>query len=411
MATLLDLTVPQPGSTTTRRLLGQHLKHTLKLLFELPMGRFPAPLFDDFGQLRASVERLLRDRQPSLPFAIARRVTHSTLVYCLHRELYGDGDVQKLDAWLTELTALIALELTLADALPPGGVRLAAAPPRLLSLSANLELTLPPGWQLGFEPGALSLERGAERVRLPLGDVDRWRLPEGGATRRPYVPIEGELVLALADNNPLWAEEAHPDKLGNALDLGERSAQEWIEALRAALALVDAHLPALGQELRWVMQTIVPVGYDPERHLSASYGECIGQLYLTLHPDPLTLSEALIHEFSHNKINAQFHLDGVLENAFFPLYPSPVRPDPRPLHGVLLAVHAFIPVACLYEQLEATGHPLSAQPRFQERFRKILQGNHEGTVTLLEHARPTPFGRALFDELRRWDDHFAPRRR
>ena len=41
----------------------------------------------------------------------------------------------------------------------------------------------------------------------------------------------------------------------------------------------------------------VPVGWDEQRHLSASYQEAIGTVYLSLHPNPLTLAEALIHEF------------------------------------------------------------------------------------------------------------------
>src|SRR6185503_20664745 len=91
--------------------------------------------------------------------------------------------------------------------------------------------------------------------------------------------------------------------------------------------------------------------------LSASYQEAIGTIYMTLHPSLMTMTEALIHEFSHNKINALFEIDDVLENAWSPLYASPVRPDPRPLHGVLLAVHAFLPVARLYEALIQAREP------------------------------------------------------
>src|ERR1019366_3928966 len=177
---------------------------------------------------------------------------------------------------------------------------------------------------------------------------------------------------------------------------------EWLSSLRGALALVATHLPELRAEMSLYVQQIVPVGFFADRHLSASYREAIGTMYLSLHPSPMTMVEAVIHEFQHNKLNALFESDDVLENAHEPLYVSPVRPDPRPLHGVLLAVHAFLPVALLYERMIASG-----ASDLDARFGDILRINREGTEVLLAHARPTPVGRGLLDELARWDAHFA----
>ena len=47
-----------------------------------------------------------------------------------------------------------------------------------------------------------------------------------------------------------------------------------------------------------------------------------------------------------------------LKNPFEPCYKSPVRPDPRPLWGILLAVHAFLPVAVMHRRLRADSHPI-----------------------------------------------------
>ncbi len=225
----------------------------------------------------------------------------------------------------------------------------------------------------------------------------------GTAAAPEVISIENPIVLALADNNPLAMHEAHPDKRGNALDLGGRPASEWVAALREALHIVGAHLPDLRDEMDLYVQQIVPVGFFADKHLSASYREAIGTLYLSLHPSPLTMVEAVVHEFQHNKLNALLESDDVLENAHEPLYRSPVRPDPRPLHGVLLAVHAFVPVALLYERLLASGDARASESRLRE----IVRINREGTEVLRTHARPTPVGKALLDELFRWDRHFA----
>jgi HEXXH motif-containing protein len=165
--------------------------------------------------------------------------------------------------------------------------------------------------------------------------------------------------------------------------------------------------PTLRAEIDLFLHLAVPVGYDDHKHLSASYQEALGTIYLTLHPNLMTMTEAVIHEFSHNKLNALLELDPLLENAFWPLYASPVRPDPRPLHGVLLAVHAFQPVARLYERMTAAGHPRAQSADFQRRFAQIRRINHAGAEVVLAHGRPTETGRALLDEMRRWDDHYG----
>jgi len=405
----VDLTLPEPGSSTTRRILGAYLKRTVTDFLRIPAGRFHSEVADDFTAIRAVVERLSRSAEAGLVFSILRRVTVSTLVRCIDAELWGGGDVGKLDAWLAELDALVAFELARAGALPASGLRLRRAPRRIVSLATRTALTLPAERTVVFSPGRITLEQGASRFDVDLDDLKGLGPGDvtGRAVSQPYHPIAHDLLLAEVDNNPLSSVEAHPEKQGNAVDLGGRTAAEWTEVLRNALERVEKYLPDLAEEMRLVMQLLVPVGYDAERHLSASYAEAIGTAYLSLHPDPMTMTEALIHEFSHNKLNALFRLDPILENAFNPLFSSPVRPDPRPLYGVLLAVHAFTPVARLYELMTEAGDPLSTSPAFTRRYGKIVEGNHEAVVTLSEHAKATPVGRGILDELQRWDAHYA----
>jgi HEXXH motif-containing protein len=135
------------------------------------------------------------------------------------------------------------------------------------------------------------------------------------------------------------------------------------------------------------------------RHLSASYREAIGTMYLTLHPNVMTMTEAVVHEFQHNKINIASYDVDFLENAFHPLYPSPVRPDPRPLWGILLAVHAFLPVAELYRRMRDAGHPLATQSGFEKRLSEIDLKNHEGMEMLRANGKLTPAGVGLFRDL------------
>ncbi|MGB0641194.1 MAG: aKG-HExxH-type peptide beta-hydroxylase, partial [Myxococcota bacterium] len=207
------------------------------------------------------------------------------------------------------------------------------------------------------------------------------------------------LQLGLFDTNPLALDEAHPDKSGNRVSLGGHTVEEWQRSLEEALSLIKTALPTWYEELSVTTQRIVPVGYEPEMHLSASYREAPGVVYMTLHPDPLTMAEALIHETQHGKMNLLSWLDPVLHNAYSDWCDSPVRPDLRPVMGVLLAVHAFVPVSALHHQLAAIDHPISQTRKFQDRRMQVLEGNAGGLAVVRDVANPSPLGSKVLDGL------------
>ncbi|MEZ4298934.1 MAG: HEXXH motif-containing putative peptide modification protein [Polyangiaceae bacterium] len=360
-----DLTIPESGSTTAREVLSQALRRLLRDAMELPRTA-PGSARAEAVALHATLSAAAKG-SPGALVAALRRPTVGALVRCL-RPACGLPEAAR-DGLFVELLAGLRHDLAAAG------------------------VTLPE-------------VRGCRRPARVLSLLDRTARDASGVSS-PYHAIEGGVVLALADNNPLAMEEAHPDKEGNAIALGGKGIEAWVGALREAMGLVRGCLPELAAEIELFVHQIVPVGFDAQRHLSASYQEAIGTIYMTLHPSVMTMTEALIHEFSHNKINALFELDEVLENAWSPLYASPVRPDPRPLHGVLLAVHAFLPVARLYERMIEVGHPRAQSADFERRFAQIRKTNREGAEVVLSNGRATAVGRGVLDEIARWDAHYA----
>lgn len=384
-----DLTVPEPGSTTARDALSGAIRRAIRDLMRLSTAADP-----ELRAFRPTLKRLLADTPGALA-SVLRSPTVGGLLRCLRR---GAPELELADA-VAELLATMHTDLAHAGALPEV-VSQRRLPRRIVSLAAKRTITIPPDTSRAeFRNGEITL-LGADgrRTTISLERVDP-------PAERCFVPITDTLMLALVDNNPLAMSEAHPDKQGNALDLGGHAASEWADTLARCLELIARYMPDLRGEMDLYLHQVVPVGYDERSHLSASYQEVIGTIYMTLHPQLMTMVEATIHEFQHNKLHAQLELDPLLHNAFSPLYSSPVRPDPRPLQGVLLAVHAFIPVARLYQLMRAAGHPGTRGHDFERRYAQIVAGNHEGATVLLEHGDPTPIGRALLDEIRRWDQH------
>ncbi len=392
-----DLTVPTPGSTTAQQVLSAALR---RLLADLAAVLSPArtPVGEDALQreVMAAVRGAMA-AEPGAMFSVLRRADVGAWVRCLRP---GGGGVADRAAGVRALGGTLALAMASLGILP-GAIRIGRPPGRLSSLAGRARVDVP----AGASAAIVAADRVVfEGVSEGPGEVS---LGEVAGRDDAFAPIVGDLVLALVDDNPLAAVEAHPEKSGNALDLGGEPASAWVAALAEALGLVEAQMPELRREIDLVVQQVVPVGSSRERHLSASFQEAIGTVYLSLHPQPLTMVEALIHEFSHNKLNALLEVDPVLENAFTSLHRSPVRPDPRPLHGLLLAVHAFLPVARFYEALIASGDPRGQRPEVRRRFLQIIEGNHEGVAVVAEHGRPTAIGAALVDELVRLDRHFV----
>lgn len=351
--------------------------------------------------LRTAIER---DKRSALAcFAVP---TIGTATRCLGFEREVPEHAGRIRKSADELVPHLLLELAIRGLLADDfELQWPDPPTSLLSISTGIELFIPKGARaltIGARRLACRDDGGGEH-ELALSPGGMAALPEGPgpgftATRR-YYRLGTTTRLATADRNPLSAFEAHPDKDGNALGLGDRPLEEWESALTFSIDLVREHLPGEHAEMKLLLSEIVPVGFHAERHLSASYREAIGTVYMTLHPNPMTMLEALIHEFQHNKLNVWSYDTGFLNNPFSPLYKSPVRPDPRPLWGILLAVHAFLPVAEIYRRLKKAEHPLIRQSGFDERLRAIDGKNHEGMDMLRQHAEFTSHGRELFEEL------------
>ncbi|MSP92429.1 MAG: hypothetical protein EXR79_11630 [Myxococcales bacterium] len=405
-----DLTLADGSTATLRRVYGACLQQLWSEFARLPVAAVPETERALYHELLAVCGRVQR-RDPRRILAALRMPTLSTLLRCIVGHAGPARDYAALGRWLREAAALLLLDLAATADL---GVPVTLGPgaegqmPRLLAPALNLEVTAEPrvrAWRL--RDGHLDvLGKGEVLGTLELAQIPAAGLP-ACTLRRPYCEIVPGTWLALADNNPLSDFEAHPDKRGNTLDLGDRPLQDWLAALRSSCQAIERHLPLLFDEMRLLLRLVVPVGWHPEKHLSASYQEAVGLVYLTLHPQEMTMTEALIHEFQHNKLNALFTLDPLLHNAFAPLYPSPVRPDPRPLHGVVLAVHAFQPVAMLYRHMLAQEPGLAANRAFVQRFRTILRMNRAGAHTVLANGQPTLAGRAVLAEMRRLDDEFT----
>jgi len=365
------LTLPAPGNAAMRS-----LRRKVRLLAV-------KGLLESRPALRRPLEALLRQD----PTAVLDAV--------------GSPDVLPglLAAQSGAIPAQAAYQAAIPQLLVALHVRGLRPPEPMIAAGAQILGGLPRGGAFVFgDPArAVLLDSVGLSIEDAQGDhVDADQLP----TTQVAFDIPGTPVhLAVRDTNPVSFLEDHPDKHGNTVDLAGREVDQWLGALSESFAAIGAALPGWSAELPLALSRLLPVGFEPERHLSASYGDAPGIAYLTLHPSPLTMAEAIVHETQHGKLNLLLWLDQVLTNGRTEWTPSPVRPDLRPLLGVLLAVHAFIPVAALHARLADMEHPLADGPSFARRREQVLSGNEGGLAILRDKSEPTAVGARLLHDL------------
>lgn len=388
-----------PGATSSlNAAYGRYLAASCQRFLGLA-GEWPAAQRADHARAAAVVRQALGRSQKSVLACFASPAV-STALQCFGLRSSLPELAGRIEIQCAAIVPHLLLELALRRLIPEGQDALWSRPPvPLAALALGGSLQAPrSATGLRFASGCIDALGPAGRLasfRLKDGAIEN----EGFIIDRCYWRVGKGTRFATIDHNPIASFEAHPDKAGNHIDLGRHSPEQWVEMLAGCFRLIDQFLPAESAEMATLLHEILPVGFDRERHLSASYREAIGTVYLTLHPSWRIMTEAIIHEFQHNKLNVASYSVEFLHNAFEPLYKSPVRPDPRPLWGILLAVHAFLPVAEFYRRLRDGGHPESSDPDFERRLAEIDLKNHEGMEMLRAHAELTPAGRLLFEEL------------
>jgi HEXXH motif-containing protein len=396
---------PRDETRTIARAYSRYLGNCSELFLDLA-GWLPPALHPVYAEIAALVRQQLAGRDSASMLSCFAVPAIGTPLQCVElREQLPEFQSRIDDAAATMLPTLL-FEMALRGLIPAGAsVHWEHGAPPLASSAIGGELLAPAeatGWRFAASHlTAIGRKGELDRLPLELGAMSDALGDEACGVRyeRRFWRLGAIAQFATIDANPIAAFEAHPDKAGNHVDLGGRSADEWTATLEQSFALISRYLPGEAEEMATLLQQVIPVGYDAIKHLSASYREAVGTVYLTLHPNLMTMTEALIHEFQHNKFNLAAHGTEFLHNAFHPLYKSPIRPDPRPLWGIALAVHAFLPVAELYRRMRDAGHDGSNHPDFERRLSEIDLKNHEGMDMLRAHAEWTPDGRALFDEL------------
>ncbi|PCI31634.1 MAG: hypothetical protein COB53_12955 [Elusimicrobia bacterium] len=258
-----------------------------------------------------------------------------------------------------------------------------------LSPEARFHLT---GTHLYFEFPAS--EAGRDAVCEAVGGAVRVTAASGvRGTPRELTPITETLWVEYRD--PLVLQPIRVHGVHQPTPQGEARFAETLSAAMQHVGEVDQPLyDEISDYLRLIIPLDNPSGMGS---VSSSYKDLRGALCLSHSDDLLLQAETIVHEFCHQKMNLLFAVDPLIKpgQAGEVVY-SPLRPDPRRLHGMLLGAHAFVNVT-RYLLRVLHRQEFSKEDRFSIEMNTARRLFHQEIMlrTLSGYAELTDLGRRI----------------
>jgi HEXXH motif-containing protein len=174
--------------------------------------------------------------------------------------------------------------------------------------------------------------------------------------------------------------------------------EEFERQLARLLSCLEWLSSAMPECHAWVLdvaRVIVPLRGSGGGFRSGSAPDLPGAIHLDLLSE-LQILEGLIHESAHCHLFRAEAAAALVDPADDARFPSPLRPEPRPLRGVLLAYHALAYICVLYGRLLAIANAggdtvATAYDDLRARAQDAEQ------VLVAERGRLTSAGAAFFD--------------
>lgn len=179
--------------------------------------------------------------------------------------------------------------------------------------------------------------------------------------------------------------------------IGPESEIRWKSTLEQVWEWIIECDPLLAEEINLSTKAIVPlVSESIDVHISATFRESPGLMALSWTPDASVMTEAVVHEYHHQKLNALLNLDPIIlgptsEAIFY----SPWRKDPRPLMGLLHGAYVFQAVLEFWKHFFDAGIPLLHEERVFQRMYLIAKQVKSALDLLAEKANFSLIGESL----------------
>jgi HEXXH motif-containing protein len=219
-------------------------------------------------------------------------------------------------------------------------------------------------------------------------------------------------VLAMGTANAAGIEDVFRARLGKDswlfTSVSEAERESFARLLDRGLDILARGVPALHAELRQIMHVALLSQGDDAAEVEfdgASHYQFWGLVVLNpkYHTTPIEVAEVLAHEAGHSMLFGMMQDELLVLNPYGERYPSPLRPDPRPMDGIFHATFVSARMALAMEALAASGI-LDAQETAaaREAAGRDRENFAEGDGVLQRHGRLTETGLRIITAARDW---------
>lgn len=205
--------------------------------------------------------------------------------------------------------------------------------------------------------------------------------------------------------NPDIEKHSHPDHAAQKIGVTfwSKSQEEWVLLFSKSFDILRSVSPGFMGEIEWVIRKVIPFDVSYRVHNSGSYTNAIGHLvmsYPQMDNPEIALLEAILHEYNHNKLNLILQTELLILNDRREMFYSPYRPDPRPIHGIYLWVHALVWAYWVILNAHVLGI-LTLPHIWLEKAALYVFKNGLSLQVLDKYSRLSPLGSDILEEIRR----------
>ncbi len=243
-------------------------------------------------------------------------------------------------------------------------------------------------------PVSIVTREGTTRFTWPDGAAVT--LPSGNSECLEQVRDHRMLRLALIEDFPVFNSAVEIAGVARAFGLCDPSElPKGLSRISAGLGALRNIWPAAGGAAARHLKGLLVLA---KRDHTRSHSPPLFQGMVLLSPeDPVTVGDLLVHELSHIRINLFREFDPLfVDRELERRHVSPWRPDPRPLAGLVLGVHAFLNVCHYYRRVSQLDGASGAAAALFERQREKVR---RAWATARPFLFPTQIGIGFFEVL------------
>jgi HEXXH motif-containing protein len=198
-------------------------------------------------------------------------------------------------------------------------------------------------------PRSMALWSSEGNIGLDAGGHDLDELGAAcAATRQPPSQVSVDVwCLTVGHVVPGgWTKE------GASTPAAQRELFGDARQLIRTIAAADQVLSDISVWWGHVTKVLIPLHrLDGNTFRSGSEQDVPGMVYLDATNSELQILEAVVHESAHLHLFMALACEPMVEPEHNGRYVSPLRPDPRPLRGIILAYHALAYIAALFADI------------------------------------------------------------